>query len=75
MHLHGFNFYVLAQGFAKYNHASETQKFNLLNPQERNTLGVPVGGWAVIRFQANNPGIQFNRSDFLQIIMKMHGIY
>ncbi|CAN1303915.1 LAC7 [Linum perenne] len=25
----------------------------------RNTIGVPVGGWAVVRFQANNPGIWF----------------
>ncbi|GJU53823.1 laccase-7-like protein [Tanacetum coccineum] len=56
MHLHGFNFYVLAQGFGNYNLATDTQKFNLVNPQERNTLGVPVGGWAVIRFRANNPG-------------------
>ncbi|PWA88972.1 laccase 7 [Artemisia annua] len=59
MHLHGFNFYVLAQGFGNYNPATDTQKFNLVNPQERNTLGVPVGGWAVIRFRANNPGVWF----------------
>ncbi|XP_020577807.1 laccase-24-like [Phalaenopsis equestris] len=31
--------------------------FNLLNPQVRNTVAVPAGGWAVIRFVANNPGI------------------
>ncbi|GJT26772.1 laccase 7 [Tanacetum coccineum] len=56
MHLHGFNFYVLAQGFGNYNSTTDTQKFNLVNPQERNTIGVPVGGWAVIRFRADNPG-------------------
>ncbi|PWA81292.1 laccase 7 [Artemisia annua] len=56
MHLHGFNFYyVLAPGFANYNPATDTQKFSLVNHQERNTLGVPVGGWAVIRFKANDP--------------------
>ncbi|KAI3677504.1 hypothetical protein L6452_36768 [Arctium lappa] len=59
MHLHGFNFYVLAQGFGNYNPQNDTGKFNLINPQERNTLGVPVGGWAVIRFRANNPGVWF----------------
>ncbi|KAK1437122.1 hypothetical protein QVD17_02907 [Tagetes erecta] len=59
MHLHGFNFYVLAQGFGNYDPANDPNKFNLINPQERNTLGVPVGGWAVIRFQANNPGVWF----------------
>ncbi|KAI7726540.1 hypothetical protein M8C21_032091 [Ambrosia artemisiifolia] len=59
MHLHGYNFYVLAQGFGNYNAANATSMFNLVNPQERNTLGVPVGGWAVIRFRANNPGVWY----------------
>ncbi|KAJ0520937.1 putative laccase [Helianthus annuus] len=59
MHLHGFNFYVLAQGFGNYDPVNDSKKFNLVNPQERNTLGVPVGGWAVIRFRANNPGVWF----------------
>lgn len=56
IHLHGFNFYVLAQGFGNYNAAVDSRRFNFVNPQERNTIGVPVGGWAVIRFRANNPG-------------------
>lgn len=43
IHLHGFGFYVLAQG--SFNDA---KKFNLVNPQIRNTIAVPVGGWAVI---------------------------
>ncbi|WCJ28391.1 laccase 7 [Euphorbia peplus] len=59
MHLHGFNFHVLAQGFGNYNAATDSKKFNLVNPQLRNTIGVPVGGWAVIRFKANNPGVWF----------------
>nr|KYP45700.1 Laccase-8 [Cajanus cajan] len=57
MHLHGFNFYVLAQGYGNYNATRDREKFNLVNPQMRNTIGVPRGGWAVIRFKANNPGI------------------
>jgi len=58
MHLHGFNFFVLAQGFGNYDEAAAAPgfKFNLVNPQERNTVAVPTGGWAVIRFVANNPG-------------------
>ncbi|XP_076914382.1 laccase-7-like [Bidens hawaiensis] len=59
MHLHGFNFYVLAQGFGNYDPTNDTRKFNFVNPQERNTLGVPTGGWAVIRFRADNPGVWF----------------
>nr|DAD26593.1 TPA_asm: hypothetical protein HUJ06_028061 [Nelumbo nucifera] len=57
IHLHGFNFFVLAQGFGNYDAARDTNNFNLVNPQERNTIAVPVGGWAVIRFTANNPGV------------------
>ncbi|OMO97394.1 Multicopper oxidase, type 1 [Corchorus olitorius] len=57
MHLHGYNFHVLAQGFGNYNPAVDRKKFNFINPQIRNTIAVPVGGWAVIRFQANNPGV------------------
>ncbi|MQL95831.1 hypothetical protein Taro_028498 [Colocasia esculenta] len=57
IHLHGFNFFVLAQGFGNYNPAVHKKSFNLVNPQVRNTIAVPVGGWAVIRFVANNPGV------------------
>ncbi|KAL9428895.1 hypothetical protein AB3S75_030817 [Citrus x aurantiifolia] len=57
IHIHGFDFHVLAQGFGNYNAARDSKKFNLVNPQRRNTIAVPVGGWAVIRFQANNPGV------------------
>ncbi|CAI8600949.1 unnamed protein product [Vicia faba] len=59
IHIHGFNFHVLAQGFGNYNATRDEPKFNFLNPQLRNTIAVPVGGWAVIRFQANNPGVWF----------------
>ncbi|GAB4833917.1 hypothetical protein Ancab_032164 [Ancistrocladus abbreviatus] len=57
IHLHGLNFHVLAQGFGNYNALVDRKKFNFRNPQTRNTIGVPVGGWAVIRFMANNPGV------------------
>ncbi|XP_074575671.1 laccase-7-like [Curcuma longa] len=59
MHIHGYNFFILAQGFGNYNKATDPARYNLVNPQVRNTIGVPVGGWAVIRFVANNPGMWF----------------
>ncbi|XP_039129384.1 LOW QUALITY PROTEIN: laccase-3-like [Dioscorea cayenensis subsp. rotundata] len=59
MHLHGYHFYVLAQGFGNFNAATDTAKFNLVDPPLRNTVGVPVNGWAVIRFVADNPGVWF----------------
>ncbi|KAL6642452.1 hypothetical protein ACP70R_020633 [Stipagrostis hirtigluma subsp. patula] len=64
MHLHGFNFFVLAQGFGNYDEATAAPQFNLVNPQERNTVAVPTGGWAVIRFVANNPGMWFMHCHF-----------
>ncbi|KAJ8753844.1 hypothetical protein K2173_000098 [Erythroxylum novogranatense] len=57
IHIHGFNFHVLAQGFGNYDPVNGPSKFNFYNPQVRNTIAVPVGGWAVIRFTANNPGV------------------
>lgn len=56
IHLHGYNFFVLGQGYGNYDPIKDSPKFNLVNPQVRNTIAVPVGGWAVIRFRANNPG-------------------
>ncbi|KAL0347325.1 UNVERIFIED_CONTAM: Laccase-17 [Sesamum calycinum] len=55
LHLHGFNFFVLAQGFGNFNPNKDPAKFNLVDPAERNTVGVPSGGWVAIRFLADNP--------------------
>lgn len=57
IHLHGYDFYIVAEGFGNFNAKTDTKKFNLVNPPMRNTVSVPVGGWAVIRFVADNPGV------------------
>lgn len=57
MHLHGHEFYVLATGSGNFDPNTDVHKFNLVDPPRRNTIGVPVRGWAVIRFVANNPGV------------------
>ncbi|EPS63847.1 hypothetical protein M569_10935 [Genlisea aurea] len=59
IHLHGFNFHILAQGYGNYDPSLDAHKLNFENPQIRNTVAVPIGGWAVIRFRANNPGVWF----------------
>ncbi|XP_057982383.1 laccase-7-like [Malania oleifera] len=56
MHLHSFDFHVLAQGFGNFDPKNDPAKFNYKNPQIRNTLAVAIGGWAAIRFRADNPG-------------------
>ncbi|KAJ9537266.1 hypothetical protein OSB04_029999 [Centaurea solstitialis] len=55
LHLHGFNFFVVGQGFGNYNPNKDPKNFNLVDPIERNTVGVPSGGWVAIRFLADNP--------------------
>lgn len=57
LHLHGFNFFVLAQGTGNFNAHRAVRTYNLVNPQQRNTVAIPAGGWAVIRFTADNPGV------------------
>ncbi|KAK8632285.1 hypothetical protein V6N13_072679 [Hibiscus sabdariffa] len=59
LHLHGFNFFVLAQGVGNFDPQNDPTKFNLVDPAERNTVGVPSGGWVAIRFLADNPGVWF----------------
>ncbi|KAI3997251.1 hypothetical protein MKX01_009095 [Papaver californicum] len=59
VHLHGFNFFAIGRGLGNYNSKTDPQKFNLVDPVERNTIGVPSGGWVAIRFRADNPGVWF----------------
>ncbi|KAK7305355.1 hypothetical protein VNO77_43260 [Canavalia gladiata] len=59
IHLHGFNFFVVGKGQGNFNPTKDPKKFNLVDPVERNTVGVPAGGWAAIRFRADNPGVWF----------------
>nr|GMC90047.1 laccase-17-like [Ipomoea batatas] len=59
LHLHGFNFFVVGQGFGNFDQTKDPKNFNLVDPVERNTVGVPSGGWVAIRFLADNPGVWF----------------
>lgn len=67
LHLHGFNFFVVGQGFGNFNQSEDPAKFNLVDPVERNTVGVPSGGWVAIRFLADNPGLCHQNSNTLSI--------
>ncbi|KAE8701554.1 Laccase-2 [Hibiscus syriacus] len=60
-HLHGFNFFVVGRGLGNYNPEKDPEKFNLVDPVERNTISVPTAGWTAIRFRADNPGVWFFR--------------
>jgi laccase len=57
MHLHGFSFYLVGTGYGNWDNVTSPKTYNLVDPPEVNTIGVPKNGWAVIRFVAANPGI------------------
>lgn len=59
LHLHGFNFFEVGRGLGNFNPKKDPKNFNIIDPVERNTAGVPSGGWTAIRFRADNPGIKF----------------
>ncbi|KAL5991562.1 Laccase-4 [Asimina triloba] len=59
VHLHGFNFFAVGRGLGNFNATTDPANFNLVDPVERNTVGVPSGGWVAIRFKADNPGVWF----------------
>lgn len=58
-HLHGYNFFVVGTGVGNFDANEDPKRFNLVDPPERNTVGVPTGGWSAIRFRADNPGVWF----------------
>ncbi|KAM0825026.1 hypothetical protein ACQ4PT_069830 [Festuca glaucescens] len=64
MHLHGHDFFVLAQGHGNYDAARDARSYNLVDPPVKNTVHVPRLGWAAIRFVADNPGSWFLHCHF-----------
>lgn len=64
LHLHGFNFFVVGEGFGNFDPNNDPPKFNLVDPVERNSVGVPSAGWVAIRFLADNPGVWFMHCHF-----------
>ncbi|KNA08659.1 hypothetical protein SOVF_160650 [Spinacia oleracea] len=64
IHLHGYDFYVVGQGFGNFNPNKDPANYNLLDPVGRNTVGVPSGGWVALRFKADNPGVWFMHCHF-----------
>ncbi|TLD07591.1 hypothetical protein PgNI_10214 [Pyricularia grisea] len=55
VHLHGFDFHILAQGQGRYD-ASNESALNLDNPPRRDTAMLPAWGHVVLAFKTDNPG-------------------
>ncbi|KAG2614274.1 hypothetical protein PVAP13_4KG379103 [Panicum virgatum] len=64
MHLHGFSFYVVGRGLGNFDEGRDPAGYNLADPPRQNTVAVPKGGWAAIRFRATNPGVWFMHCHF-----------
>ncbi|PPE01774.1 hypothetical protein GOBAR_DD01213 [Gossypium barbadense] len=58
-YIYGFNFFVVGSGVGNFDPSKDPTKFKLVNPPERNTIGVPTRRWTTIRFRADNPGVWF----------------
>ena len=54
IHLHGHDFFVLAQGTGTYN---DTVSLKLDNPPRRDTAMLPASGYLALAFQTDNPGV------------------
>jgi FtsP/CotA-like multicopper oxidase with cupredoxin domain len=54
LHLHGHDFYILAEGAGSYD---SSVALNLQNPARRDTALLPAAGYIVLAFQTDNPGV------------------
>lgn len=59
IHLHGHDFWVLAQGFGTWN--NQTSDFKLENAPRRDVAMLPASGHLVIAFKTDNPGVSLSR--------------
>ncbi|KAL5765952.1 hypothetical protein ACOSP7_016569 [Xanthoceras sorbifolium] len=71
LHLHGYNFFVVGQGLENFDPKKDPASFNLVDPVERNTVGVPVAGWVTVRFLVNNLGAYLHIYIHSYIILKV----
>ncbi|ESQ40864.1 hypothetical protein EUTSA_v10015612mg [Eutrema salsugineum] len=57
IHFHGYSFYVVGSGFGNFDREKDPLRYNLVDPPEETTVGVPRNGWTAVRFIASNPGV------------------
>ncbi|KAF8752351.1 Ferroxidase laccase [Rhizoctonia solani] len=58
--VHGMTFWIVAEGSGSLSlEEAESVSYNTTNPIRRDTHIIPASSWAVLRFEANNPGVWF----------------
>ncbi|KAF2716610.1 multicopper oxidase [Polychaeton citri CBS 116435] len=55
IHLHGHDFYVMGHGPGVWDGNVDALRFQ--NPSRRDTATLPAGGWLIVGFPADNPGM------------------
>lgn len=55
IHLHGHDFYILGKGSGTWD--GSTTGLNFANPTRRDTATLPPGGYLLLAFPADNPGL------------------
>ncbi|QRV98963.1 Multicopper oxidase [Ceratobasidium sp. AG-Ba] len=59
-HLHGMTFWIVGEGSGNLTfEEAEVLTYNTTNPIRRDTHVIPAASWAVLRFEATNPGVWF----------------
>ncbi|KAF3791497.1 hypothetical protein EJ110_NYTH14362 [Nymphaea thermarum] len=48
---------VVYQGTSNFDPEKDPLNYNLVDPPRENTVTVPYGGWAAMRFREDNPGV------------------
>ncbi|KAF7922626.1 uncharacterized protein EAE98_008152 [Botrytis deweyae] len=56
IHLHGHDFYIVAQEADVFSPEKSPAKFNLVNPPRRDVAALPGNGYLAIAFKLDNPG-------------------
>ncbi|KAI7866443.1 multicopper oxidase-domain-containing protein [Spinellus fusiger] len=56
-HLHGHNFQIVARGKGVFSGNRSQVQWKNINPTIRDTVIVPAGGYTILRFRADNPGV------------------
>lgn len=58
LHIHGYSVFVLAQGEGDVpENVMDVEYVDRRNPLRRDTVSVQAGGWLVVRWVADNPGV------------------
>lgn len=55
IHLHGHDFFVLAQGYGKF--VNDSDALTLVGAPRRDVAMLPASGYLVIAFKTDNPGV------------------